>query len=264
MKKNILDKKYNRNAPEANVLTWHAKQQIIYLCTEEGWSTQEIAESFPINAGNVIKLLRHKNRILTPWEIKDHDKKVMLKWKKLVEAGKKLGKGPLDPELKQVVESERIKLIHNAAGVTNLPVPLSRQEEEQVNNHLEFYTFHYVDNEKKKSKPNSRYDGQFLRLYRIFNKPLSNAPQNSSVASITEQTTLPEKEAEKLKLLQALTSSYEKEKKNEHDDMEECDVLSNREYSNFANRGGIEDNSDLDAFDNEWFAPKNTSDKSNH
>jgi hypothetical protein len=260
MKKNIFNKKYNRSEPEVNLLTWYAKQQIIYLCTEEGWSTQEIAESFPISAGNVTKLLRHKNKLMTPSEINDHDKKVIVKWKKLLEAGSKLGKGPMDPDLKQIVESERIKLIHNATGIANVPVPLSRQEGEQANNRLEFYTFHYADNGKKRSKPNSRFEGQFLNLYRLFNKPPSHSQQNSAVASVNKQAALLEKEAEKLKLLQALTRNYENEKKTEMEKSD--DVLSNRKHSNFRSRERIEENSDLDVFDNEWFAPRSTSDKS--
>lgn len=254
MNKNIIRKKYEESTREANLLTWQAKQQIIHLCTKEDWSPQEIAESFPISAENVKKLLRSKNTILTPSEIVQHDKKIMKKWQRLLEAGNKLGKGPIDPELKEIVESERIKLLHNAAGASNLPVPVPKVEEtrEEIS-HLDFYTFHYIDTGMKKRdlKKHKKFEGQFLKLYQLCKKD-SQPVQDVSVIDKNETNRL-EKEAEKLKLLQALAKNYANEHSEDKD--EQCDALSNR----YSDQHDLKDDAKTQdypgQFNNEWFAP---------
>lgn len=254
MNQKIFHKKYVESTREANLLTWQAKQQIIHLCTKEDWSPQEIAESFPISAGNVSKLLRSKNANLTPSEIVLHDKKIMRKWQRLLEAGNNLGKGPIDPELKEIVESERIKLLHNAAGASNLPVPVPKEEEaREENSHLDLYTFHYIDaNMKKRNlKKHKKFEGQFMNLYQICHKD----PQPVQDASVVDknETSLLKKEAEKLKLLQALAKNYANEHSEDKD--EQCDALSNR-YSDQHNlKEDVKTQDHPEQFNNEWFGP---------
>ncbi|XP_061172940.1 uncharacterized protein LOC133182202 [Saccostrea echinata] len=238
-KKSIFCRKYEKSTPEPSFLTWQAKQQIIYLCTKENWSFQEIAESFPISAENVRKLLRHRNRTLTPSEITKHDKKILKKWQHLLVAGYKIGRGPIDPELKQMVETERIKLLHNAGGIENLPVPVSKPSREQEDNHLDFYTFHYIDKGRKENRYVSRFQGQFLKLYRIYHDQQSQSPDTT-----VQMHGVIEKEAEKLKLLQALVKNYRNEEKSERNESDDFPSSSQENDK-------IEADSEI--FQNEWF-----------
>ena len=257
-------KKYAKEAPETNLLTWQAKQQIIYLCTKENWSPYEIAESFPISAKNVQKLLHNKNQNLTPSEIVKHDKRIVKKWQRLLEAGHRLGRGPVDPELKEIVESDRLKLLHNAAGAENLPVPVKEVEEKQEDNHLDMYTFHYIDAGMKarELKKKSRFDGQLIKMYRLFNKdpnPEHSSQEQVVMDKISQEedqtiTSVVEKEAEKLKLLQALARNYEY--KEDDDREEEYEDLLKRQTDSFDENDDYED--DSESFQNEWFAPLET------
>lgn len=116
---------------------------------KEDWFFQEIVESFFISLGNVRKFLYSKNVILILLEIVQYDKKIMRKWQRLLEAGNNLGKGFIDSELKEIVESERIKFFYNVVGVLNFFV-FKEEEVREENSYLDLYIFYYIDVNMKK------------------------------------------------------------------------------------------------------------------
>lgn len=135
---------------------------------KEDWFFQEIVESFFISVGNVRKFLYSKNVILILLEIVQYDKKIMRKWQRLLEVGNNLGKGFIDSELKEIVESERIKFFYNVVGVLNFLVFVFKEEEErEENSYLDLYIFYYIDvNMKKRDlKKYKKFEGQFMKLY---------------------------------------------------------------------------------------------------
>ena len=60
LRRNIIGKKYFKPEPEANVLSWRAKEQIRYLNSmfPDEWTPDEIANSFPISVDGVQRVLK--------------------------------------------------------------------------------------------------------------------------------------------------------------------------------------------------------------
>ncbi|KAG6441571.1 hypothetical protein O3G_MSEX001892 [Manduca sexta] len=88
MRHHIVKEKYfKENLP--NLLTWSEKEQIRHLASTQPdeWTPEKIAESFPVTAPIVKKLLKYPWKPATEQRIERHDASVMRNWKELKEGG---------------------------------------------------------------------------------------------------------------------------------------------------------------------------------
>ncbi|CAD0202245.1 unnamed protein product [Chrysodeixis includens] len=92
----VRDKYFKENMP--NLLTWSEKEQIRHLASTEPdeWTPEKIAESFPVTAPVVKKLLKYPWKPATAERIARHDASVMRNWKELKE-----GSPNIPPEIRK-------------------------------------------------------------------------------------------------------------------------------------------------------------------
>ncbi|KAF6033008.1 hypothetical protein EB796_008710 [Bugula neritina] len=122
VKHKTIERKHFRPLSSANILTWRAKEQIRYMySTSPNEETLEsIMERFPICEKELKSLLKNKALKKNKADIQKHDELVFKKWRKLLEPTE-----TLPPALKQtldgLIDSKQIELLHNAAGVADIP-----------------------------------------------------------------------------------------------------------------------------------------------
>ncbi|XP_076305237.1 uncharacterized protein LOC143222516 [Tachypleus tridentatus] len=123
-KRNIVERKYFKQQPETNMLTWAAKEQIRYLnqLNPEQWTPVKLAESFPISVDGIKKILKSKFTSATKDRIRKHDKAVLRNWKILT--GEQ--KGLISPLIKQLWSEGKL-LPEHAACNKSLPIPKSSE-----------------------------------------------------------------------------------------------------------------------------------------
>ncbi|XP_067938504.1 uncharacterized protein [Watersipora subatra] len=122
LKNKIIERKYFRPLPAANILNCRAKAQIQYLYhtspNKDGVET--ILATFPITEQALTLLLKQKRRIYKNEKDKvKHNHAVYKKWVQLAESTH------LSPSLQltinDLIESEQIDKLQNAAGVEGIP-----------------------------------------------------------------------------------------------------------------------------------------------
>ncbi|XP_028158179.1 uncharacterized protein LOC114351240 [Ostrinia furnacalis] len=81
----VKDKYFKENMP--NLLTWSEKEQIRHLANTEPdeWTPERLAESFPVTASTVKKILKYPWKPATEERIARHDASVMRNWRELKE-----------------------------------------------------------------------------------------------------------------------------------------------------------------------------------
>lgn len=110
----IVEKKYFRPPPDANLLSWAAKRQIRHLhrSDPEEWTPEQLAEKFPVSAEGVQKLLKSRDDVRSEEQIRKHDEKIAANWKTLG-----LNGGPIVPAAEKESE-KRTQRTSNAPRAT--------------------------------------------------------------------------------------------------------------------------------------------------
>lgn len=124
----IIKRKYFKVRPEINLLTVAAKEQLRYLhdVDPHTWTTEKLANSFPISVQGVKKLLKSNYHPETDYEIGKHDQSVLNNWKRL-----KAGKGPIATTVDKKYLSDDLRF-ERLDGDDNLPMPTEEWKRKQL------------------------------------------------------------------------------------------------------------------------------------
>ncbi|XP_013788274.1 neugrin-like [Limulus polyphemus] len=157
-KRNIVARKYFKQQPETNMLTWAAKEQIRYLnqLNPKQWTPMKLAESFPTSVDGIKKILKSKFTSAKEDRIRKHDEGVLRNWKTLT--GEQ--KGIISPITKQLWSEGKL-LPEHAGCNTSLPMPKSSEvmlSRVPTNKNIKRTTFlsivkPYIDIKKQETSP---------------------------------------------------------------------------------------------------------------
>ncbi|XP_046574475.1 neugrin-like [Haliotis rubra] len=132
LKKKILQRKYFKKAPELNLLSWNAKEQIRYLHAEYpyDWTVTRLAKSFPVSEEGIIAILKSSYVPKQQQEITRHDNRVRKNWlavrsylKENNNALEDIEGGPVAESVRHLTSSDKLPLVINAGGINNVLVP---------------------------------------------------------------------------------------------------------------------------------------------
>ncbi|CAH8488512.1 unnamed protein product [Schistosoma rodhaini] len=195
----VLQKKYSNNPVELSVLTWKAKEQIMFLLNcDESMDFEQISNSFPITSQGAEKLFGNKPSYVLQKSgdisfLLKHDSHVIERWNHLLLFLNRIYRGGNDVAessvfgmipsgLSWLCTNAKMNLLMYADGNPKLPFPKSHSEivkEDHSHGHFEIYAAAF--NTMPKDEFCDRYAQHVLRLRKFvetFQKLQNSPPQN--------------------------------------------------------------------------------------
>lgn len=178
----VLQKKYSNNPVELSVLTWRAKEQVMFLLSgDEGMDFEQISKSFPITSQGAEKLFGNKSSPILQksgdisWLLK-HDSRVIERWNHLLLFLNRIYRGGNDVSessffgmipngLTWLCTNAKMNLLMYADGNPELPFPKRHNEmvkKDHSYGHFEMYASMF--NSMSKDELCDKYTQHVLNL----------------------------------------------------------------------------------------------------
>ncbi|CAH8445321.1 unnamed protein product [Schistosoma haematobium] len=195
----VLKKKYSNNPVELSVLTWRAKEQVMFLLGgDEGMDFEQISKSFPITSQGAEKLFGNKSSPILQksgdisWLLK-HDSRVIERWNHLLSFLSRIYRGGEDVSessvfgmipngLAWLCTNAKMNLLMYADGNPKLPFPKKHDKivkQDHSYGHFEMYAAMF--NSMPKDELCDKYTQHVLNLRKFvetFQKIKNSPPQN--------------------------------------------------------------------------------------